>query len=72
MHGHMNVRFLELCAPCAVKMEVAIFSEILASVNKIECHQMSDDSRFRTDYREYINHTTNIISSVEKRFGHTL
>jgi len=55
--------FSELCALCAVKMEMASFSEILVSVYQIEWRQMLEDSRFRTDYREYVNHTTNIISA---------
>jgi len=55
--------FSELCALCAVKMEMASFSEILVSVYQIEWRQMSEDSRFCNDYREYVNHTTNIISA---------
>jgi hypothetical protein len=59
--------FSELCVLHAVKMEVASFSEILVSVYQIEWRQMSEDSRFPTHYREYINHTTNIISAFEKK-----
>jgi hypothetical protein len=47
-------------------MEVASFSEILVSVYQIEWRQMSEVSRFLTDYREYINHTNNIITAFEK------
>ena len=64
--------FSELCAVCAVKMETSSFSEILVSVYRIEWRQMSEDSRFGTDYREYINHTTNIMPAFEKHFRHTL
>jgi hypothetical protein len=60
-----------MCALCAVKMEVASFFEILVSVNQIEWLQMSEDSRFLIDYREYINHTNNIITAFEKDFRHT-
>jgi len=64
--------FPELCVLYAVKMEVAIFSEILLSVYQIEWRQMSEDSRFPTDYREYINHTANIISAFKEIFRRTL
>ena len=49
--GSLVCFIIELCALCAVKMEVASFFEILVSVYQIEWRQMSEDSRFHTDYQ---------------------
>jgi hypothetical protein len=63
--------FRTVCPACCKKMYVVSFSEILVSVYQTEWRQMSEDNRLHTDYREYINHTTNIISAFEKRIRHT-
>jgi len=52
--GSLVCFIIELCALCAVKMEMASFSEILVSVYQIERHQMSENSRFLTEYQRHI------------------